>query len=70
MQCFHPLGYQIACDRCGKTFEYGNRSVFKTAYAAVETAKECGWLSLKSRPYDLCPDKLTVSANPIPSGLG
>ena len=48
--------HQIACDSCGRVFEHGYQSVFKTAYAAVATAKECGWISLKSRPYDLCPD--------------
>lgn len=56
MQCYNPNGYQIACDSCGKIFEYAGRSQFKTAYAAVATAKEQGWISYKSRPYDLCPE--------------
>ena len=56
MQCFHPSGYQIACDCCGTLLgTHGNRTVFKTAYAAVETAKIRGWKSLKSAPKDYCP---------------
>ena len=57
MNLFHPRGCQIACDRCGKTFSQGGRSIFKTAVAAVEAAKVQGWRALKSSPYhDLCPD--------------
>ena len=55
MQCFHPDGYQIACDRCFKVFAVNGRSVFASAAAAVETAKSHGWISLKSAPKDLCP---------------
>ena len=56
MQCFHPKGYQIACDSCGRMFNHGGRSLFGSAYAAVEAAKGQGWTSLKSRCRDLCPD--------------
>ena len=49
MQLFHPKGYRIACDSCGKTFSVGGRSIFLSAYAAVEAAKEQGWKTSKSR---------------------
>lgn len=55
MQCYHPRGYQIACDKCGTVFSHDNRTVFKTAYAVMETARQRGWKSLKSKPYDICP---------------
>ena len=56
MQCFHPKGYQIACDRCGKTFSLGGKTVFASVEAVVEAAKTQGWKSLKSRAWDICPD--------------
>lgn len=55
MQCFHPNGYQIACDRCGKTFSLGGKSVFGSVEAVVEAAKAQGWKSLKARAWDICP---------------
>ena len=57
MQIYDDRGYGIACDRCGKTFSHGGRSIFKSAYAAVATAKEQGWKSLKSYAFgDCCPE--------------
>ena len=56
MQLFHPHGYSIACDKCGKTFSLGGRKVFVSAYAVVEAAKGKGWKSLKSKTVDVCPD--------------
>lgn len=56
MQIFDPKGYAIACDKCGRRLEWSGRNVFKSAYAAVETAKTQGWKSSKSSPYgDVCP---------------
>lgn len=55
MQCFHPKGFQIACDKCGKTFKVGGKSVFSSVEAVVEAAKEQGWKSLKARVWDICP---------------
>lgn len=55
MQCFHPNGFQIACDRCGKTFSLGGKSVFASVEAVVEAAKTQGWKSLKARARDICP---------------
>ena len=55
MQCFHPEGYQIACDRCGKTFSLGGKTVFASVEAVVEAAKTQGWKSLKAMAWDICP---------------
>ena len=57
MNCYNPYGYQICCDRCGKVFEYGGRTVFKSTQAAVATARELGWIVPKDKPFgDLCPE--------------
>lgn len=57
MLCFDPNGYRMACDKCGRDLSYGGRTIFKSPYAVVETARSLGWNAPKSSPYkDCCPN--------------
>ena len=57
MNLFHPNGFAIACDECGKTFSHGGRETFNSGAAARMTAKVQGWACPKDYPFkDLCPE--------------